>query len=272
MPTLLESYDDYERIEEAFLARLDESLNPRGPDFFYEVMAGLGLPEGASALDVGCGAGKQSLELARRFGFSVLGIDPVPSHVDESSARRDEAAQSDARLRDLLRFEAGTAQAISLPDASVDLVLCREVLVLVDAIEQAFAECRRVLKPGGRMLIYQIFPTERLESSDEALLAGMSGPKAAGSDRARFEEAFATAGLVAEQRIELASEGGEYFEEQSGEGSRRLLHAARLLRAPDRYVAEFGQQAYEIMLGDAMWHVFRMIGKQSAWVYVLRAG
>jgi hypothetical protein len=55
-------------------------------------------------------------------------------------------------------------------------------------------------------------------------------------------------------------------------GTRRLLHAARLLRQPDRYIAEFGQKAYDIMLADSFWHIYRMIGKLTARVYVLRAG
>jgi len=41
------------------------------------------------------------------------------------------------------------------------------------------------------------------------------------------------------------------------------------LRDPQRYVAEFGQAAYEIMLGDCLWHVYGMIGKLDRRVYVL---
>jgi hypothetical protein len=42
-----------------------------------------------------------------------------------------------------------------------------------------------------------------------------------------------------------------------------------LLRAPERYIREFGQSAYEIMLADCLWHVYHMVGKLSARVYVL---
>ncbi len=44
---------------------------------------------------------------------------------------------------------------------------------------------------------------------------------------------------------------------------------ARLLRAPDRFIERFGQAAYDIMLADCLWHVYRMIGKLSGRVYVL---
>lgn len=71
MPKFDESYE-YERIESVFQKALDESLGPRGPDMLFDVVAALRLPAGASVLDVGCGKGKHSIELARRFRFAVL--------------------------------------------------------------------------------------------------------------------------------------------------------------------------------------------------------
>ena len=61
-------------------------------------------------------------------------------------------------------------------------------------------------------------------------------------------------------------EWGEHAQAHSGKPGRRLLHLARLLREPDRY--RFGAQAYEIMLGDCLWHVYRLLGKTGG-VYVL---
>ena len=142
-PSLIEDYDHYPRIEAEFQSALDESLNPRGPELLYEIVGGLGLPERADVLDLGCGEGKQSLDLAQRFGFSVRGIDPVPRHIELCNERRDEAAKSDPRLRELLRFELGAAEALPTDDASIDLIWCREVPVLVGALDEAFAECRR---------------------------------------------------------------------------------------------------------------------------------
>jgi hypothetical protein len=57
--------------------------------------------------------------------------------------------------------------------------------------------------------------------------------------------------------------------EQSGGETRRLLHAARLLRAPERYQAQFSQSAYNGMLGDCLRHVYRMIGKLSPRIYLM---
>ena len=47
----------------------------------YDLVADLGLPTGAVAIDVGCGEGKHTIQLAERFGLAVTGFDPVPRHI-----------------------------------------------------------------------------------------------------------------------------------------------------------------------------------------------
>ena len=61
------------------------------------------------------------------------------------------------------------------------------------------------------------------------------------------------------------------FSEETGPGrtSRQLLHVARLLRDPERYVAAMGRSGYEGEVGNALWGVYQMIGKLSGRVYVL---
>jgi SAM-dependent methyltransferase len=264
-PSLIEDYDHYPRIEAEFQAYLDQSLNPRGPELLYEIVDGLGLPRGAEVLDLGCGEGRFSIELAKRFGFKVTGVDPVPRHIELGTVRRDEAAKSNPDLSELVRFRPGAAEAVPLADASIDLIWCREVLVLIEDLVAVFAECRRVLRPQGRMLIYQNCRTDRLEPN-EAELLGETGR----FDPRQMEAAFGAAGFEAERSLDFGSEIGEHIEEDTGEASRRLIHAARLLRAPERYISKFGQAAYDIMLADCFWHVYRMIGKLSDRIYVLR--
>src|SRR5579859_3355242 len=66
------SYAQYSLIEEAFQAELDKSLDPRGPDLRpWLASAGRGLRRS-----------RYALELARRFGLSVHGIDPIGAHID----------------------------------------------------------------------------------------------------------------------------------------------------------------------------------------------
>jgi len=96
---LRQSYDVYAGVEEQFGQALEESLDPSGPGLLYDLVAGFGLPAGAAALDVGCGEGDDAIELARRFGLTVRGIDPVPRHI--GIARAELARQLRHRARRL---------------------------------------------------------------------------------------------------------------------------------------------------------------------------
>ena len=97
------------------------------------------------ALDVGCGTGFLSLELAGR-GHRVTGIDFAPQMLAE--AQRKAAAQGLA-----VGFEEGDAEALRFSDASFDLVITRHVLWTLPHPEAAIDEWIRVLRPGGRLAI-----------------------------------------------------------------------------------------------------------------------
>ena len=251
-------YEAFADFEEAFYAALDESLDPRGPEVLFELVERMGLPAGSRAVDVGCGEGRHSLELARRFGFDVLGIDPVPRQIEVARASGESG----------VRFEVGAAEELPLAEASVDLVWCRDVLVHVADLERAYGEFSRVLRPGGRALIYQPFAGPRLEPREAAELWQATGAVPASADRERAEAAIAVAGFQVDETIDLR-EWGEWAEETSGKGGRRLLYTSRLLRDPQRYVERFGQAAYETILADCLWHVYGMIGKLDRRAYVL---
>jgi SAM-dependent methyltransferase len=249
---LAESYEEFPRVEDEFRAALDESLLPRGPELLYELVERLGLPEGSVVVDVGCGDGRHSFRLAERFRFSVLGIDPFPPE-DEGP----------------VRFVRGAAEALPLADESADLIWCRDILIHVAELERAYTEFQRVLRDGGRALVYQTFATDRLEPREAEWLWQALGGEAGSTDPARAEAAIAAAGLRIDERIDLRSEWAEWAEEQSGTVGRKLLWAGRLLRDPERYCARFGEAAYEIMLGDCLWQVYAMLGKLERRVYLL---
>jgi hypothetical protein len=121
------------------------------------------------------------------------------------------------------------------------------------------------------MLVYYNLAGERLEPREAAWQWSIEGVSPSNVDTQRVEAAIDRAGFQIEQRIDIGSEFGEYSQETTGEPGRRLLHTARLLRDPDRYVTRFGQANYNIMLADCLWHVYRMIGKFTSRIYVLRA-
>ena len=262
---------DYDLIEEDFNRALDASLSPRGPELLYELVAELPLERRLQILDLGCGEGRHSIELAKRFGATVYGIDPDPASLAEARRAVAEARETDVGLSDRVQFTTGRAEDIPLDDNSVDLVWCRDVLCLVEDLERAYAECRRVLRDGGRVVVYQMFATDRLEPREAAQLFGPLDCVASSIGPGRTESAARSAGFQVEDCIVLGTEWGEFFEEESGKAGRLLLHGGRLLRDPDRYVSRFGLHNYEIKLADCLWHVYRLVGKLSGRIYVLSA-
>jgi ubiquinone/menaquinone biosynthesis C-methylase UbiE len=259
-------YEAYPRVEEQFQASLDASLHPRGPEALYDMVSGLGFSEGARVLDIGCGEGDHAVRLAQRFGYTVHGIDPVPRHVELARAT---LADAEPALAERVSFTTGSIEALPVADASVNLVWCRDVLVHVSDLEAAFAEFRRVLAPRGSALVYQLFATDLLEPAERRRLFATMGVVESSTDVGHAEAAMTSSGLRIEQCVEYGPEWGEAVEERGGTGRRRLLHTARLLREPRRYVEQFGQTAYDIMLADCLWHVYRMIGKLSGRAYLL---
>lgn len=259
----------FEDIEEAFNLALDESLDPRGPDMLYDMAAAPGLSAESSILDLGCGTGRHSIRLARRFGATVVGVDPDEESLEAARESLDDAGTLSPDLGARVRYVPGSAEAIPLGDAEVDLVWCRDVLCLVADLDLAYSEIRRVMTDHGRAVVYQMFATDRLEPMESARLFAALDCVPSSMDPRRTESAIAGAGLQVEERVVLGTEWGEYIEEESGKAARLLLHAGRLLRDPDRYVERFGQRNYEIKLGDCMWHIYRLIGKLSGRVYVL---
>jgi len=258
--SLEQAYGAYPQVEEEFAAALDESLNPRGPDVLFDLVAGLGLAPGAVALDVGCGEGGHALALHRRFGFDVTGIDPVRRHIEVARVAAGQGGPV---------FEPGTAANIPAGPGTADLVWCRDVLVHVPDLPRAYAEFRRVLRPGGRALVYQMFGTELLEPREAAWLFDTMGVVPANADPAQTEAAIAAAGLRIDQCMAIGTEWGEWADERHGHGSRKLLHASRLQRDPARYIERFGPAAYDMMLGDCLWHIYALIGKLTRRVYIL---
>ena len=198
------------------------------------------------------------------------GIEPVRRHLDNAARALEALAAAEPEVAARIRIDQGIAEHLPGPDASTDLIWCRDVLEHVLDLEAAFRQFRRVLRPGGHAVIYQMTATDWLTSAEAARLSPPGAIHASSVDPEHFEAAIAAAGLTIEQRIQLHGEWRERAEEDvMGFSSRQLLWVSRLLRNHPAYEERFGTDAYEAMLTGSLWGVYQMIGKLNPRLYVL---
>jgi ubiquinone/menaquinone biosynthesis C-methylase UbiE len=114
------------------------------------------LGEGETLLDVGCGDGLIAFGALERSAGLVVFSDISQDLLDESRRIAEELG-----FADRCRFVLAPAEHLDdIADESVDVVTTRSVLIYVDDKESAFREFHRVLRPGGRVSLFE--PINRL--------------------------------------------------------------------------------------------------------------
>lgn len=143
--------EDRERVAELFRAMLPYYLRERAADFRFlaqqrRVLAMLDGRRGR-VLDVGCGPGLMTRALAER-GWEVCGIDLLEPAVAQA---REEADRSEWGPR--AHYAAGDADALPFAPAAFDAVIAMGVLEYLPDATRFVAEMRRVLRPGGLLVV-----------------------------------------------------------------------------------------------------------------------
>lgn len=146
--TRLESTDpgDYDKFYEDFFAKKDEELSFNDPRMARRRKTILEclkrrLKPGDSILDAGCGLGEVLADIPE--GYKLFGFDFANSNVEFTKRRL--GARADVKQ--------GSIYEIPFPDASMDAVLCLEVLEHIEDDERGVRDITRVLKPGGVLIV-----------------------------------------------------------------------------------------------------------------------
>jgi MPBQ/MSBQ methyltransferase len=148
---------DLNRLTPEDLAPID-AFHIRGRAATLELARAAKVDSTSRVLDVGSGVGGTSRCLAREFGCRVTGIDLTDEYCSAAAMLSDRVG-----LAELVDYRQGDATSLPFPDASFDIVWTEHAAMNIPDKPRLYREMHRVLKPGGKLAIYDI-------------LAGPSGP------------------------------------------------------------------------------------------------
>ena len=126
------------------------------PEAVLQAFCGVGNPfslgpilPGETVLDIGCGAGVDTLVAARLVGPTgrVAGVDATPEMIARARANLALVGLTN------VSFEVAAAEALPFPDREFDVVISNGVINLTIDKEAALREAHRVLKRGGRLMV-----------------------------------------------------------------------------------------------------------------------
>ena len=212
------------------------------PESFFSRLADLGLATGGQRiLDIGTGTGALALAFAAR-GNAVVGLDPAPEMIVQAKRRAADRGLD-------VSFLEGSAENTDQPSAAFDAVTAATCWHWFDR-PRAAAECARLLKPGGRLLIAAMdwydTPGSVLEAS--MTLIAEHNPSWAGGESHGFNPAWGWEAMDQGFSVESAFSYVEAIP-YSHEAWRGRIRASAGVGAslPDDKVADF-DRAHEALL------------------------
>ena len=129
-------------------------------------LASLGkLDKGAQVLDAGCGIGGSSIYLAQQFSCQVHGISLSEKQIESAQKMVQEKGMAQH-----VQFSVQDYTKTDFQDASYDVIWAIESMETASEKEAFFTEAQRLLKPGGLLLIADVFKPKSYPITKEALM------------------------------------------------------------------------------------------------------
>lgn len=103
-------------------------------------------------LDIGCGSGAQTIDLARATAARIVAVDNHEAFVTQLVKR-----VADQRLGARIQAQVGDMNDLALPDGSFDVLWCEGAIVIINGnFAKGLSTWRRLLVPGGHMVVSEL--------------------------------------------------------------------------------------------------------------------
>ena len=204
-------------------------MAPGGTGNVDRMVEGLDL-QGRQVLDIGCGLGGPDFHLARKHGASTTGIDLEPHLIECAKVTAIEKG-----LQSQCEFILVEPGPLPFPDQHFDLVISSGAFTQTADKRGLFADCLRVLRPGGTVRSYEWTKAEDSVSEDMKYFFKMEGLTYALEKPDTYRELYQSAGFT---NVSL-SDGSDWYRRRS-------------------------REEYELIKGDMYAQLVEVIGQQDA--------
>jgi phosphoethanolamine N-methyltransferase len=236
-------------------------MAPGGTDNIDRLVQGLDL-EGKQVLDIGCGLGGPDCYLAREYGAFTSGIDLEPQLLENARKMADKL-----KLQSQCSFLQVEPGPLPFPDESFDLIISSGAFTQIPDKKNLFAECLRVLKPGGLVSAYDWTTPYDTTSEEMAYFFKMEGLTYALERPDAFAELFRAAGFT---NVTAADDQGWYrrqsraeYELIKGDLYSRMVEAMGTADA-DHFVKNWRAMVRVCEKGELTQNYFRAYKPQTA--------